>query len=65
VALGRLEKMLVRSLDDLADCDVVLVNHRRVDASQVVKWLAAEVIVFDLADIPDVKPTDGYEGIAW
>lgn len=64
-ALGHLGKMLVSSLSGFAGCDLIVVNHRRVDSVQVEKWLADGKVVFDLAGIPDVEPATGYVGIAW
>jgi GDP-mannose 6-dehydrogenase len=65
-ALGHLEQLLVKSLDDLNECDLVLVNHPTVDADPVHAWLKNGVQVLDLADIKGVdRTTDGYAGIAW
>lgn len=65
-ALGHLESLLVNSLDDLAQCDTIVINHRIVPSQQVDAWLAQGVRVFDLANIADVDASLGhYEGIAW
>ena len=66
MALGHLEGLLVKELDDLNDCELVLINHPTVDAKRVKAWLKAGVRVIDLASIADVdRTTAGYEGIAW
>lgn len=65
-ALGHLEDVLVRSLNELNTVDLILVNHATIDASQIQQWLDAGVQVIDLASIPGVDcNSDGYEGIAW
>ncbi len=65
-ALGHLEALLVSSLDELSECDLILVNHGTVDAQIVNAWLKQGIGVLDLADIPGVdRKTEGYEGIAW
>lgn len=65
-ALGHLEALLVPSLDDLAACDLILVNHPTIDATVVSAWLKRGTKVLDLADIPGVdRQVAGYEGIAW
>jgi GDP-mannose 6-dehydrogenase len=65
-ALGHLESLLVSSLDDLETCDLIIINHRTVDAARVGRWLDAQIRVIDLAGIDGLAPgTAGYEGIAW
>jgi GDP-mannose 6-dehydrogenase len=65
-ALGHLEPLLVKSLDDLATCDLILVNHPTVDADTVQAWTQRRIQVLDLADIQGVdRTTDNYDGIAW
>jgi GDP-mannose 6-dehydrogenase len=64
--LGHLEPLLVNSLADLDECDLILINHPMVDADRVYAWLRRGVQVMDLADVEGVdRTTDGYEGIAW
>jgi GDP-mannose 6-dehydrogenase len=65
-ALQHLEQLLVDSLDQLSDCEMILINHGIVDAAIVDTWLREGKAVIDLADIADVN-RDGrqYEGIAW
>jgi len=65
-SLKHLESNLVGQIGDLNDSDVVLINHRTVDAGQVGVWLDAGVQIIDLANIDGVEPgTDGYSGIYW
>ena len=65
-ALRRLERLLVSSLEDLTETDLIIINQRIVDADCVRQWLAAGIRVLDLADIEGVdRNTDGYEGIYW
>ena len=65
-ALRHLEQLLVRQVDELGDCDLILINHPTVDAAKVQKWLKAGIRVLDLASIPGVpRDAAGYEGIAW
>jgi GDP-mannose 6-dehydrogenase len=65
-ALKHLERLLVTSPTDLDDCELILINHRSIDASVVEHWLAIGRRVLDLTGIPGVdRSADGYEGIAW
>jgi GDP-mannose 6-dehydrogenase len=65
-ALGHLEALLAPSLDDLNDCELVLINHPTVDAQRVQRWLQSGVRVIDLCGIPGIdRHSPGYEGIAW
>jgi len=65
-ALGHLNALLTDSLDDLAESDVILINHATVDAAQVRQWLDGGACVLDLTGIDGVDyRTERYEGIAW
>jgi GDP-mannose 6-dehydrogenase len=65
-ALRHLEKLLVASPDELDDVDLILVNHRLVDAERVSRWLKAGIRVLDAAGIDGIDPeTPGYEGLYW
>ena len=65
-ALQHLEQLLVDSIDELSECELILVNHRIIDADSVSKLLQEGKKVIDLADIPGVsREVSGYEGIAW
>jgi len=65
-ALRHLEKLLVSSLEELIETDLIIINQRIVDADCVRQWLAAGIRVMDLVDIKGVdRSTDGYEGIYW
>ena len=65
-ALGHLESWLVSTLDELASCELILVNHASITADQIHTWLDGNITVIDLVGIPDVDRTRGtYEGIAW
>jgi GDP-mannose 6-dehydrogenase len=65
-ALRHLEELLVRSLDELLETDLILVNHAVIDGACVCRWLNAGIRVLDLVDIKGVdRHADGYEGIYW
>ncbi|HOO17143.1 MAG TPA: nucleotide sugar dehydrogenase [Phycisphaerae bacterium] len=66
-ALGHLERLLVASLDEFAQCELILVNHPTVTAECVTGWLKSGLRVIDLVGIPGLGPpaSPGYEGIAW
>jgi len=65
-ALRHLEKLLVSSLEELMEADLIIINQPIVDADCVRQWLKAGNRVLDLADIRDLdRNTDGYEGIYW
>lgn len=65
-ALRHLDSLLVSSIDELADCDTILINHARVDESVVQSWLASGKRVLDLADVSIDPVSPGrYEGISW
>jgi len=65
-ALRHLEALLVPSLEDLRESDLIIVNHPLVDGDRVRAWLNAGIAVLDLADIEGLNvDTDAYEGIAW
>lgn len=65
-ALRHLEELLVSSLDELNDCDVVLINHATVDVEQINAWLGRGIKVIDLVSIAGSdRSQKGYEGIYW
>jgi GDP-mannose 6-dehydrogenase len=65
-ALRHLEELLVESLQDLSQMDLIVVNHRTVDADQVGRWLAAGCVVLDTVGIEGVdRHARGYEGLYW
>ncbi|MGB2864658.1 MAG: nucleotide sugar dehydrogenase [Sedimentisphaerales bacterium] len=65
-ALRHLEKLLVNSLEELTETDLIIINQPIIDADCVRQWLNAGIRVLDLADIRSVdRNTDGYEGIYW
>ena len=65
-ALRHLERLLVDSLEDLVNCDLIVINHAAIDAVRVNQWLEAGVRVLDLVGIEAVDPKSlGYEGIYW
>ena len=64
--LRHLEKLLVSSLEDLTETDLIIINQPIIDADCVRQWLNTGIRVLDLADIRGVdRKTDGYEGIYW
>jgi GDP-mannose 6-dehydrogenase len=65
-ALKHLEGLLVSTVDDLSECDLILVNHGIVDAGQIRSWTSSKRTVIDLAGVAGIGGADtGYEGIAW
>lgn len=65
-ALGHLEKLLVGAIDELNECELILINHPTVDAARVQAWARAGHRVIDLANIPGIpRELDHYEGISW
>jgi GDP-mannose 6-dehydrogenase len=65
-ALRHLEKLLVNSLEELTETDLIIINQPIIDADCVRQWLAAGICVMDLADIKGIdRSVDGYEGIYW
>jgi len=65
-ALRHLEQLLVPSLRDLSETDLILINHPVVDADCINRWLKAGIRVLDLADIKGIdRNTESYEGIYW
>lgn len=64
--LRHLEKLLVSSMEELMETDLIIINQPIVDADCVRQWLNAGIRVLDLADIRGVdRNSDGYEGIYW
>lgn len=65
-ALAHLELLLVSSVSDLNDRDLILINHPPADTSVISRWVSAGIRIIDLADLKNVDGDDGgYEGIAW
>ncbi len=65
-ALRHLEELLVGSLDELSDVDLILVNHRLVDAARLERWAQAGIRILDAANIEGMDAqTSAYEGIYW
>ncbi len=65
-SLRHLEDLLVQSVDDLRDADLILVNHRTVDADHFRRWLEEGVRILDATGIEGIDPqTPGYEGLYW
>lgn len=64
--LKHLEKLLVSSMEELMETDLIIINQPIVDADCVHCWLKAGIRVLDMADIRGIdRNTDGYEGIYW
>ena len=65
-SLRHLEELLVSSPDDLSHAEVIVVNHRTVDADRIHHWLDAGSIVLDTVGIEGVDTQrQGYEGLYW
>jgi GDP-mannose 6-dehydrogenase len=65
-ALRHLERLLVRSVDDLSAADLIIINHPAVDAECVYGWLGKGIKVIDLVGLKGIdRQTRGYEGIYW
>jgi GDP-mannose 6-dehydrogenase len=64
--LRHLEKLLVSSLEELMETDLIIINQSIVNADCVRCWLNAGIRVLDLADIRGIdRNTECYEGIYW
>ena len=64
--LRHLEKLLVSSLEEFMETDLIIINQPIVDADCVRCWLNDGIRVLDLADIRGIdRNSDGYEGIYW
>lgn len=65
-ALRHLEGLLVSSLQNLSEADLIIINHPVIDADCIHGWLGAGIRVLDLANIKGVdRNLEGYEGIYW
>jgi GDP-mannose 6-dehydrogenase len=65
-ALRHLEGLLVDSPEELGDTDLIVVNHRAVDAECVRRWLERGMPVVDTVGIEGIDAgTPGYEGLYW
>ena len=61
-----LNKLLVSSIDDLLDVDLILINHNIIDANCVMEWIKMGIKVIDLVNIEGIdRAIDGYEGLYW
>lgn len=66
IALGHLSSLLVPTLADLDNVEMILINHKTADKKQVQQWLDKDIKIIDLVGIPGVdRSAKGYEGIAW
>jgi len=64
--LGHLEPLLVTTLDDLAECDIIIINHPVVNAAQLGSWIDGGVKVIDLCGVTGIgQRSPGYEGVLW
>jgi GDP-mannose 6-dehydrogenase len=64
--LRHLEELLVESLEDLRDAEVIVINHRIVNADTVLRWAHGGIHVLDAVGIKGVNPqTPNYEGLYW
>ncbi len=65
-ALAHLEKLLVKDIAALDDCDLIIINHATVDAARVRQWTNTGRRVIDTAGVKGVeRDLKGYEGIFW
>lgn len=65
-ALHHLERLLVDSLDDLSDSQLIIINHPAVDARRVDRWLKSGVRVLDLVGIEGINTAaETYDGLYW
>jgi len=65
-ALRHLEDLLAGSLEEITGMDLIVVNHRTIDADCVLRWLDDGTVVLDCVGIEGVdRRTPGYEGLYW
>jgi GDP-mannose 6-dehydrogenase len=65
-ALRHLEELLAGSLEEISGMDLIVVNHRTIDADCVLRWLDDGSVVLDCVGIEGVdRRTPGYEGLYW
>jgi GDP-mannose 6-dehydrogenase len=65
-ALQHLEALLVPSLDQLDECDAMIINHATIEPNRVNRWLEQGRRVIDLVGVLSPRPASpNYEGIAW
>ena len=66
IALRHLEELLVGSLADITGMDLIVVNHRTVDADWVARRLEDGSVVLDCVGIEGAdRHAPGYEGLYW
>jgi GDP-mannose 6-dehydrogenase len=65
-ALRHLEELLVGSLEELSDVDLIIINHPIADADCIHSWLKRGIRIIDLVAVKGIdRDTAGYEGIYW
>lgn len=61
-----LNKLLVSSINDLLDTNLIIINHNIVNADCVMRWLKMGIKIIDLANIKEIdRSVNGYEGLYW
>ena len=61
-----LNHLLVSSVNDFSDVDLIIINHNIVDANCVTKWLEKGIKVIDIVGVVGVdRSINGYEGLYW
>jgi len=63
--LPHLSKLLVSSLDEFSDCDLVLIGHRIKEDKRVSSWIDSGKRVLDLVGGDDRSDHPAYNGLYW
>ena len=63
--LPHLSKLLVPSLDDFNECDLVVIGHRVQERGRVTSWLDGGKCVLDLDGSEPYSGHPGYNGLYW
>ncbi|HKP84684.1 MAG TPA: nucleotide sugar dehydrogenase [Blastocatellia bacterium] len=63
--LPHLSRLLVSSLDDLSDCDTIVIGHPLNEESRLDRWLEDGKRVLDLVGKQARASHPGYEGLHW
>ena len=63
--LPHLSKLLVSSLDDFIECDVIVIGHPLKEEARLDDWLDASKHVLDLVGKKTVFDHPGYSGLYW
>jgi hypothetical protein len=63
--MPHLSRLLVPTLSDLGDCDLLVLGHPLSDTTWLERWLASGKKMIDLAGEQLLLITSGYDGLYW